>query len=373
MKTSILSLLLIALLGITISASIAQQNQNTPKTDTEVEKLKIQLQTVENEKMEIETKLAEANAKLINADIDKLKLELKDSNQQWLWGWTAFLGVIFAVFGVALWLVVRSLIADRVEKSLNGFKDAVDKVEILEDQFRVLRIEHAASLLESYIGGVLIELEWHAERIKALTEEVLLEVFDAKTRDMAIRFAAIEVLAARKSPLLVSPVLNFLNSIVDTEINWGASPDASRLHFLFLDRLRRITNEETYQGLKTFLTRLIEENPKNKNLFLPWTINSLTDVGLKLDMGDSVDMLKKVIPDLKNLEQNSTMLERLAEYFDKFKEPDGIKDIYHIHTKGKIPELEDKCLELLEKHDPEFIKKERKEKEATNTESEQPQ
>ena len=39
MKINIVYLLLIALLGITVSASIAQQNQNVPKTDTEVESL----------------------------------------------------------------------------------------------------------------------------------------------------------------------------------------------------------------------------------------------------------------------------------------------------------------------------------------------
>ena len=102
MKINIVYLLLIALLGITVSASIAQQNQNVPKTDTEVEALKIQLQTVENEKMEIETKLAEAqakhaeaNAKLINTEFGKLKLELKDYNQQWLITWiVVFFGFI---------------------------------------------------------------------------------------------------------------------------------------------------------------------------------------------------------------------------------------------------------------------------------------
>ena len=62
MKRNIIYLISIALFGLTVSASIAQQDQNVPKTDTEVEKLKIQLQTVENEKMEIETKLAEAKS-----------------------------------------------------------------------------------------------------------------------------------------------------------------------------------------------------------------------------------------------------------------------------------------------------------------------
>ena len=107
MKINIVYLLLIALLGITVSASIAQQNQNVPKTDTEVEKLKIQRQTLENEKIGLETKLAEAkakhaaaNARLIGTKFGKLKLELKDSNEKWLLGWIGFFGVIFAVFGV---------------------------------------------------------------------------------------------------------------------------------------------------------------------------------------------------------------------------------------------------------------------------------
>lgn len=80
-----------ALLGIAVSTSIAQQNQNVPKTNKDFEalqkrisELEGKLQTVENvEKMELAAKLAEANAKLINADIEKLKLELKDSNQKW--------------------------------------------------------------------------------------------------------------------------------------------------------------------------------------------------------------------------------------------------------------------------------------------------
>ncbi len=159
MKINTVYLLLIALLGIIVSASIAQQNQNVPKTDTEVEKLKIQLQTVENEKMKIETELAKANAELINTNIDKLKGELRESNNDWLKAWTIWFWTIIGIFVAILigvsyvfgyWLKSRTdkLIENEVEKSLNGFKEAVEKVEILEDQFRILRIEHAASLLE---------------------------------------------------------------------------------------------------------------------------------------------------------------------------------------------------------------------------------
>ena len=81
MKRTIFYLLLVALLGITISVSLTQQNQNAQKPNPEIEALKgriseleSKLQTVENvEKMELRAKLAEANAKLANAEIDKYK------------------------------------------------------------------------------------------------------------------------------------------------------------------------------------------------------------------------------------------------------------------------------------------------------------
>ena len=108
MKRTIFYLLLAALLGIAAFLSLAQQNQNTQKPNPEIETLKnriseleSKLQTVENvEKMELAAKLAESEARLINTEFGKLKLELKESNQQWLWNWTAFLGVMFAVFGL---------------------------------------------------------------------------------------------------------------------------------------------------------------------------------------------------------------------------------------------------------------------------------
>ena len=127
MRTYIVCVLLIALLGLTVSAPFAQQNQNTPKIDTEVEKLKIQLQTVENEKIGLETKLAEANAKLINVDVDKLKGELRESNNDWLRAWNNwFIGivsVIAVIIGAALWLVLKTLIEKGIEKGLMDLRN----------------------------------------------------------------------------------------------------------------------------------------------------------------------------------------------------------------------------------------------------------
>ena len=221
MKKNIACIILIALLGITVSASIAQQNQNVPKTDTEVEalqkrvtELEGKLQTVENvEKMELAAKLAEAQAKLSEAEakligtkFGKLKLELKDYNQQWLRNWIFIILGILSVVGFALWKRLTSkmddLVVDGIEKRLDGFKEAVGKVNILEK-------EHAVSVLEDFQRGYSIELKYHPERIKALLDEVLLEVFRDKTRDFGIRWTAVDVLAARKFPQLVSPCAKF--------------------------------------------------------------------------------------------------------------------------------------------------------------------
>ena len=169
----------------------------------------------------------------------------------------------------------------------------------------------------------------------------------------------------------VSPVLTYLNSVVDSDIDWGSSYQSDRYPFLFLDRLRIIHNEETYQGLKNFLNRLIEENPKNKNLFITWTVFSLIYVGLILNNGDSVDMLRKVLPGLKECEQNSAMITVMVEYFDKFNEHEGIKGILTNGLTDGMPDVEEKCIELLEKHDPDFVKEWKTQKETTNTENEE--
>ena len=372
MKMSIVFFLLMVLFGITISESIAQQNQIVPKTVTEVEKLKIQLKTLENEKIGLETKLAEANARLINTDVEKLKGDLRKSNNDWLRSWNNwFIGivsVIAVIIGAALLLVLKTLIERAIEKRLDGFKESVDKVSILEDQIKILEKEHAASMLEDFVGGTLTVLDWHPERIKALSEEALLEVFSDKTRDLTIRFTAIEVLAARKSPLLVAPVLNFLNSVVDSDADRKTFSKPNRYSSLFLSRLSEIHNEDTYQGLKKFLNRLMKENPKNKDLFLSWTVFSLTEVSIELETRDSVKMLKEIIPDLIELKPKNVILTTLAEYFDKFKEPEGIEDILK-HIGSTNSDVGKKCLNLLEKHDPDFVREQRKEKATYDVES----
>ena len=151
MKAFIICLLMAALFGIIFPLSFAQQNQTTQKPDPQVETLnerisalESKLQTVENvEKMELAAKLLNAQAKLRNAEFGKFERELRDSNDEWLRAWglgfLTILGIFVAILlGVSyvFWYWLRSradqLIADSVEKSLNGFKAAVAQLVLCQ-------------------------------------------------------------------------------------------------------------------------------------------------------------------------------------------------------------------------------------------------
>ena len=143
-------------------------------------------------------------------------------------------------------------------------------------------------------------------------------------------------------------------------------PASDRYPFLFLNRLGRIHNDETYQGIKNFLDRLITENPKNKDLFLTWTVFTLADLGIEMKIKESVVILKKAIPNLKDLEQELTRLDILAENFAKFDEHEGIKDILTNGLTDSMPEVEKRCLQLLPEKYSDFVKEWKEKKESTN-------
>ena len=65
-------------------------------------------------------------------------------------------------------------------------------------------------------------------------------------------------------------------------------------------------------------------------------------------------------------------LKNLARLFEIFNEPTGIKEILTHHAADRMPEVETQCLELLQKHDPEFAKEWQAQKETANTETEEP-
>ena len=390
MKRNIACLLLSALFIMILPLLFAQRDQNSQGPDPEIAALKkrileleSKLQTVENvEKMELAAKLAEAEAKLRNAEFGKFKNELRESNNEWLKSWSLWFLTILGIFAAILlgvsyvfWYWLRSradqLIEDEVGKSLNSFKEAVGQVNILQDQIRILEKEHAVSVLENSPGTYLRDKHLQPEQIKALREEVLLQVFEDETRLIEIRCGAADVLAVRKSPLLVSPMLKFLNLVVDSDFDWIAPLDTQRLRYRFVSSLGHIPTLESYEGLEQFLNRLLTENPKHKHLFLAWTAFYLAGISIELKIDNSVSVMKKAIPDLKNSESLSNVLSMLVKYFDTFNEPEGIKEILTNGLTDEMPDVEERCLELLQKHDPDFVSNWKAQKESTNTQNEE--
>ena len=380
MKAFIASLLFFALLGIRVPVSFAQPDQNYQKLAQEMEDLKkqfsalqSQLQTVENtDKMKLLTelddakaKLADANAKLINAEFGKFERELRNSNDDWLQTWTiVFLSVIgvFAaiLFGISraywYWLSSKTeeLIGNGVEKRLNEFTESIDKVNILENKIRVLDKEHAAEVLERFMHYRLSDEDSHPEQIKELKEEALLDVFCDETRHPDITNRAAEVLTHRQSTQLVSPAFELLNSTLDSHQDKELELyTASHLRYL-VDLLGYIRTEETYEGLKEYLNRLLlRENTEFKALLLAATSSSFAWVSHELKKEDWISLLKTSFSHLGN-------------------EPETIKDILsYIDEEHSVDDLDNYFLELLEKHDPQFVNDWRERRAAANTETEE--
>ena len=392
MKRFIACLLLGSLFGIIPLPIPAQQDQSLQYSVQEIDALKKrvavleeQLHIVENvEKMELQAKLAEANTKLANVEFSKFKRELRDANNGWLikWGILALAIIAAAGAGWGGWLrsevsrfsekEVREKVENEVEKNLNGFKDGLKDLHILKTQLGVLEKEHTVSILTDFLRWSLQDEHNHPEPIKALREEALLDVlkdgrYDDEKLDLELKYKAAEILAARKSPRLVSPVLELLNSVIesDTDIDF----ETGRSLRGFVNCLAYIHTQETFQGLTKFLNRLLTENSKQKQHFFTETAFALAMVSLKLSIGDSVSLLRMAIPQLEVGQDESQALKNLTWYFDRFDDPIGIKKILNKDVTRGMPEVESKCLELLEKHDPEFVEKWRAEHTTDNEES----
>ena len=185
MQKFITCLLLAALLGMIPILLSAQQNQSTQKSDLKIEvlenrvsELEKQLQTVENvEKLDLQAKLAEANAKLANAEFGKFERGLKDSNDERMRNWVILFLAIVSTAGVAFWFVVKSLIVDRVEKNLNGFKEALKESGILKNQLEELEEAVVVSMLESTFEPDLGSELGFPEENKVRREEALKNLF----------------------------------------------------------------------------------------------------------------------------------------------------------------------------------------------------
>ena len=373
MKKFIVCLLLGTLLGMIPPLLPAQQNQSTQKSDSEIEALKKRvsemekkLQAVENaKKVELQAELADANTKLINAEFSKFERGLKDSNDERMRNWLIVFGVIVSIVGVALGFVVKSLIADRVEKNLDGFKGAVKAQDIIKDQLETLETQYAVSILASVINHDLQDVQRHPDQIKVLREETLLQVLaDNETPYPILTYKAAEVLAARKSPRVVSPLLIRLNSEADS------APDPHRHYTIpqlartpeWPDAVKFLTyvdtpeaEDEAYQGLKRFLNHLLTGDLNGKDWFLEKTVSSLVQIAVQLNVGDSAPILKMALPHLES--PGHEVLSELVEYFHRFNEPASIRKILSNYLDDEpsnmtLPqrELADKCRELLQEY-----------------------
>ena len=424
MKQFIAHLLLGVWMGIIPPLVPAQQNQTPQQLAQEIEILKgkiseleKKLKIVENvEKMELQAKLAEANAKLTNVQFDRFKLDLRVDNDDrmrtWSYWFFSILAIIAVISGGAIWILLKSLIANSIERNLNGFKKAVDQVDILKNQSevtlknlgilksqfenalkelgtqktqqRVLEKEHAIFTLEGafqhrsgssnpyFLFNHLIPLRTDNE----LHDEVLLDISGDSKYSHTVRHWAEMVLANRKSPQLVSPLLARLTSVVDSDSDVD-SYDLPFLH-LHIKYLGQIPTLEAYHGLERFLNRLLGDNSKHRDLFLTWTAFALAEVSIALNKGKSVSTMRRVIPYLKIQPQEHRNyavfaeyfnLFNLARYFEKFNEPKGIEDLLNHYGTSLAPDVLNKCLTLLQKHNPEFVRNWRVRETTGDTES----
>ena len=374
MKIFIVGLLFLASLVMSVPVSLAQQAPSYQKLVEEVEVLKkqvsglqSQLQTVENvEKMKLSAELADAKAKLINAEFGKLERELRDFNHEWLMAWNYFFLAALAVFFALLALVGRSLrlqfesktdqkIADEVEKSLNGFKEAVSEVNILADKIRVLDKEHAADVIERSMHYPLSVADFYPEEIRALSEESVLDVLRDGTRNLHIRIRSLEILTHRKSRRLISPAFELLNSTVDSHRDKEMSVYTAGDLRNVIDLLGATPTQDTYEGLTKFLNRLVlREDTERTDFLLAATASSLARVGHELNKKNWISLLKSYFSRLDN-------------------EPETMKGILH-HLPNEMPcidNFKDHLLELLEQHDAEFVKDLRERRANANKETEE--
>ena len=149
----------------------------------------------------------------------------------------------------------------------------------------------------------------------------------------------------------------------------------------FVGLLGEMCTQEAYQGLIKFLNRLLTGDPKQNEVLLTWTVFSLATISIELDEGNSISILRRAMHHLNTQQtprpigrlgggiSKAQGLTKLAQYFDRYNDPESIKNILTKHVTSKMPGLEKRCLESLEKYDLAFVKEWRASKTADNNEA----
>ena len=384
MKMSIVFLILIVLLSGIFFYLLMRQNHNQQKLESEYESLQERLAALEippqtgedAEKIKLATQLANANTKLINAGFGKFERELRDSNDKWLWGWTAFfvaiVAIVVTVTGVALWFVVKSMIANRVEENLKGFQESVEQVKIQQERIRIIERDYAAQMLEApdkiSEGGEYI----YPETFRSLSEQTVLDVIYHKTYPIYVRIRAAEIFKKRNPVQSLPVLLEMVNSFLDTDIYKDEDIDTIWHLRDLVPLFKDIHNDKTYRGLSKLLGRVVKlkEDTDLKKAYLNWILFSLAYVGDALNTESAISRMREALPNLLISNEDSHNLENLVNYFDKFDEHEGIKDILTNGLTDGMPDLEKQCLDLLKERYSNFVEKWKTDKATANTESE---
>lgn len=234
---------------------------------------------------------------------------------------------------------------------------------------RVLQKYHAVFVLENFATHPVVDEILCPPEFMKLPEQALLDLFCDETQRLALRYKAVNVLGQKKSVVHGPALLEFLNSIVHADPDPELDPETQGLLIDFAYSLGHVATPEAYEGLKKFLNHLLTADPEHQSLFVEGAAFSLATVSLKLNMRDSIPMLKSAIACFEDLQNGA--LEEMARHFYALDEPSGIKHILTEYVTCEMPDVENECLELLEELEPDFVEKWRTQKATANTENEE--
>ena len=215
--------------------------------------------------------------------------------------------------------------------------------------------EQAAAMLENLNNYVHADGAYDDD-IKAISEGMLLQIFESRKYSIKTKYGAVEMLMEQKSTRIVAPLLQFLNLFLNFKLDSEDDLSETAVYlFSFVTYLGYIWTLETYEGLKKFLNRLITENPGHKQIFLNATIMSLARVSIELNMTDAIPLLRAAISHIA-YPPDRDHLSIMIGYFDDLNDPESIKKILTEHARIGMSDIQYECLNSLQKYDPDFVK-----------------
>ncbi len=240
--------------------------------------------------------------------------------------------------------------------------------KLMKERLKEREKQHTIFVLEFFKDEETVYEYRQPPHIEALSEQALLEVFCDETSSPIVKYrAAMILLTVKKCTKFVPICMEFLNFIINAELDiedFETWMDLNNFPDLFLD----LALIRAYPEVKDFVNYLLTENPRHKKLFFNLAIMSLASLSVKLNRRDAIPILKSNMSHFGHFPK--PLLIEMAEYFDKFKEVAGIQGILTNGLADKMPDVETRCLELLQKHDPEFVKEWQAQKETANTQNE---